>query len=60
MPKYKAISREIFAIFRRRGHPSRAFPLDEAFIDLGEVAFESAREFAAAIRSEVLAETALT
>ena len=60
MPKYKAISREIFAIFRRRGHPVEGLSLDEAFIDLGEVAFESAREFAAAIRSEVLAETALT
>ncbi len=60
MPKYKAISREIFAIFERRGNAVEGLSLDEAFIDLGDVPFETAREFAAAIRAEVLIETRLT
>ncbi|MGC1379479.1 MAG: DNA polymerase IV [Candidatus Baltobacteraceae bacterium] len=60
MQKYKAESRAIFAIFRKRGHPVEGLSLDEAFIGIGEATLDAAREFAAAIRREILEETALT
>jgi DNA polymerase-4 len=60
MANYKSVSREIFAIFGRRGHPVEGLSMDEAFVDVGNVAFEDARAFAATIRHDVLAETKLT
>jgi DNA polymerase-4 len=60
MPRYKAISREIFAILGAGGQPIEGLSLDEAFVDLGEVGFEDARAYAHAIRDEVLAHTGLT
>ncbi len=60
MPKYKAVSREIFAIFARRGHVVEGLSLDEAFVDVGDVAFDDAMALAREIRAEVFQTTALT
>jgi DNA polymerase IV len=60
MAKYKAVSREVFGIFGRRGHPVEGLSMDEAFIDFGAMALEPARELAQTIRDEVLTETQLT
>jgi DNA polymerase-4 len=60
MSKYKAVSREVFAIFGARGHAVEGLSMDEAFIELGEMPQEEAIAIAAAIRSEVHAVTRLT
>jgi DNA polymerase-4 len=60
MPTYKAISREVFAIFGARGHAVEGLSLDEAFIDAGDVDLAAARALAQQIRDEVLATTQLT
>lgn len=60
MAKYKAISREIFGCFGAGGHPVEGLSLDEAFVDLGDVTLEQARDFAAQMRADVLAATQLT
>ena len=60
MQKYREISREIFAVFGKRGHPVEGLSLDEAFIGLGETTFEEARALAATLRHEVFEQTGLT
>lgn len=60
MQKYREISREIFAVFGRRGHPVEGLSLDEAFIGLGATTFESARRVATTFRHEVFEATGLT
>jgi DNA polymerase IV len=60
MQRYKAISREVFAVFGARGHAVEGLSLDEAFVALGEITFEEARACAATIRAEVHEQTALT
>ncbi|HTX59920.1 MAG TPA: DNA polymerase IV [Verrucomicrobiae bacterium] len=60
MAKYKMVSREVFAIFARRGHLVEGLSLDEAFVDFGALELREARALAQAIRDEVRAETALT
>ena len=60
MDVYRAVSREIFDIFRSRRLPVEGLSLDEAFIGLGDVGFEGACEFARAIRADVFAATCLT
>jgi DNA polymerase IV len=60
MAKYKAVSREVFAIFGRRGHPVEGLSLDEAFIDFGALDLEPARRLAQLIREEVFEATRLT
>jgi DNA polymerase IV len=60
MAKYKAVSREVFAIFGQRGHPVEGLSMDEAFIDFGPMELGAARELAQAIRDEVYAATLLT
>jgi DNA polymerase IV len=60
MPKYRAISHEIFEILTRRGHPVEGLSLDEAFVEIGAVAFDSARELAATLRREIFEATRLT
>jgi DNA polymerase IV len=60
MSKYKSVSREVFAIFGERGHAVEGLSMDEAFIDLGEMTLEEAREITQAIRQEVLDATSLT
>ena len=60
MQKYKAVSREIFAILRGRGDPVEGLSLDEAFVAIGEMAFDRARAVAQNLRDEILAATALT
>lgn len=60
MAKYKAVSREIFAIFAGRGHAVEGLSLDEAFIDAGDVTIEDGRALAAAIRRDILESTGLT
>ncbi len=60
MAKYKAISREVFAIFSARGHAVEGLSLDEAFVDFGDVALAEAVELASAIRAGVRDATGLT
>jgi DNA polymerase-4 len=60
MAKYKAVSRDVFAIFGARGHAVEGLSMDEAFIDFGDMALGPARELAQLIRDEVLAVTQLT
>ena len=60
MAKYKAVSREVFTIFGRRGHPVEGLSMDEAFIDFGPMDLEPARKLAQTIRDEVYAATLLT
>ncbi|MGA8535454.1 MAG: DNA polymerase IV, partial [Candidatus Tumulicola sp.] len=61
MAKYKAVSREIFAVFGARGHAVEGLSMDEAFVDAGEgTEFDDARNLAAVIRREVFESTGLT
>ncbi len=60
MQKYREISREIFAVFGKRGHPVEGLSLDEAFIGFGETTFEEARALATTLRHEVFEQTGLT
>lgn len=60
MQKYKAVSREVFTIFGSRGHAVEGLSMDEAFIALGDMTLDSARDYAAQIRAEVREQTALT
>ncbi len=60
MQKYRDVSREIFAVFERRGHPVQGLSMDEAFIDFGDVSLESAVDLAQTIRREVREAVGLT
>ena len=60
MMKYRDVSRQIFEIFRRGGRAVEGLSLDEAFIALGTVTLDAARESAAQVRREVFEATALT
>ncbi len=60
MPKYKAISREIFAIFGEAGHAVEGLSMDEAFVAVGEVTLEEATAFARNVRARVREAVGLT
>ncbi len=60
MQKYRAVSHEIFEIFRRGGRAVEGLSMDEAFVDTGESTIEAARAFAAAMRRDINAATQLT
>jgi len=60
MQKYRAISHEIFTVFRAGGEPVEGLSLDEAFVEIGNSAFEAAKDRAATIRRQVFEKTALT
>ncbi|MDQ2681477.1 MAG: DNA polymerase IV [Candidatus Eremiobacteraeota bacterium] len=60
MAKYKAISREIFAVFAERGRRVEGLSMDEAFVDLENVPIDGAVEIAANIRARVLEKIGLT
>lgn len=60
MQKYRAVSHEIFEIFRREGRAVQGLSMDEAFVDTGEESVEAARGFAAAMRRDINAATGLT
>lgn len=60
MAHYKAISREVFAIFGAEGNAVEGLSLDEAFIDLGERSLDDATAFATAVRAQVRANVGLT
>lgn len=60
MAKYQAISREIFAIFRREGRPVEGLSLDEAFVDIGETTLDRATASAVSLRRQVFEATGLT
>src|SRR5262249_49954519 len=60
MQKYRAISREVFAILAQRGNPVEGMSLDEAFVAIGEVPLDEAAAFAAALRREIFDATRLT
>jgi DNA polymerase-4 len=60
MQKYRAVSREVFAIFNARSNAVEGLSLDEAFVDPGDVSFDRAVEFAGELRRDVLAATGLT
>jgi DNA polymerase-4 len=58
--KYRAVSREIFDVFAAHGSAVEGLSLDEAFVDLGNVAIEEAERIAQQIRAEVLEKVGLT
>lgn len=60
MQKYKDTSRAIFAIFESRGHAVQGLSMDEAFVDLGDIGLEQARDLAQTIREEIYAAVRLT
>jgi DNA polymerase-4 len=60
MQKYRAVSHEIFEVFRRDGRAVQGLSMDEAFVDTGEESVEAARDFAAAMRRDINAATGLT
>ncbi|MBV9233821.1 MAG: DNA polymerase IV [Candidatus Eremiobacteraeota bacterium] len=60
MQKYRAVSREIFAILRGTDRPVEGLSLDEAFVDLGDVAFDQACSAANDVRRQLFAATGLT
>ncbi len=60
MAKYKAVSREIFAVFGARGHAVEGLSMDEAFVDAGDADFDAACALAASIRGDVEDATGLT
>lgn len=60
MQKYRDVSRAIFEIFGRRGHPVQGLSMDEAFVDLGDVALDEAAQLAQTIRAEIYDAVALT
>ncbi|MDP9112007.1 MAG: DNA polymerase IV [Candidatus Eremiobacteraeota bacterium] len=60
MQKYRGISREIFAIFGRRGHTVEGLSMDEAFVDLASAGVDEAVGIARAMREEVHNEVGLT
>ena len=60
MQKYRETSRQIFAIFERRGHVVQGLSMDEAFVDLGSVTLEEAVAIAQAIRAQVYDNVQLT
>lgn len=60
MQKYRAISQEIFSVFRAGGEAVEGMSLDEAFVEIGNASFAEAKDRAAAIRRRVLETTALT
>ena len=60
MQKYRAVSHEIFEIFRRDGRAVEGLSMDEAFVDTGADTIERAREFAARVRRDINAATQLT
>lgn len=60
MQKYRDVSREIFALLQRRGHPVQGLSMDEAFVDFGDTSLEEAVELAQTIRAEILDAVRLT
>jgi DNA polymerase IV len=60
MAKYRIVSREIFAVFAKRGHAVEGLSLDEAFVALGELTLAQAQDVAATVRREVFDATRLT
>jgi DNA polymerase-4 len=60
MQKYRAISREIFEIFRREGRAVEGLSMDEAFVAVGTATLDEARDFAATTRRQVFESTQLT
>lgn len=60
MQKYRAISREVFAVMAGRGRPIESLSLDEAFVGIGETTYAEASDFAAALRRDIFAATGLT
>lgn len=60
MQKYRAISREIFDIFRKDGRAVEGLSMDEAFVAIGKTTLEEATAFAGAIRRQVFEATQLT
>lgn len=60
MSKYKDVSRQIFEIFRSRGHAVQGLSMDEAFVDFGDISLVDAVALAQTIRAEILEKTQLT
>lgn len=58
--KYREASRAVFAIFREGARAVEGLSLDEAFLDLGDVALDAAIEIAKQIKARVRGETSLS
>lgn len=53
MQKYRDVSRAIFEILERRGHPVQGLSMDEAFVDFGSISLDDAVALAQSIRAEI-------
>jgi DNA polymerase-4 len=60
METYRAISREIFEVFREDGYPVEGLSMDEAFVELAEADLSRAEQFARSVRARVRERTGLT
>jgi DNA polymerase-4 len=60
MHKYRDVSREIFALLERRGHPVQGLSMDEAFVDFGAISVDDAVALAQSIRDEIFDAVRLT
>ena len=60
MERYRAESKEIFALLRSRGHVLEPLSYDEAFLDLGDISFDEAKSLVAIFRAEVRRERGLS
>ncbi len=60
MELYRTESKEIFALLRSRSHVLEPLSHDEAFLDLGEIAFDEAKALVARFRAEVFRERGLS
>lgn len=60
MQKYREVSRAIFGILERRGHPVQGLSMDEAFVDFGDVTPADAIALAQTLRAEIFEGVKLT
>lgn len=60
MHKYRAVSREVFEVFREDGRDVEGLSMDEAFVAAGVTTLDGARDFAVRIRARVHETTRLT
>lgn len=58
--KYKMISREVFGVFRSRGHTVEGLSMDEAFVDINDCSFSEAETLVETLRAEVFQRVRLT
>lgn len=60
MSKYREVSRAIFDVLGKRGHPVQGLSMDEAFVDFGDITTDDALALARSIRAEIRSAVGLT